>query len=108
MRALLNYDWEGNIRELENVIERAIVLGEGELITLDDLPQNLNGKNETLKSPNSLKEAMQVYERQHIIRILEETASDKKQTADILQIGLSSLYRKIEELEIPGNGEEHI
>lgn len=104
MRALLNYDWEGNIRELENVIERAIVLGEGELITLQDLPHNLNGTNEALKSPGSLKEAMKVYERQHIIRILEETENDKKQTADILQIGLSSLYRKIEELEIPVNG----
>ena len=47
-----------------------------------------------------LKEAMKIYERQHIIRTLEEANNDKKQAADMLGIGLSSLYRKMEELSI--------
>ena len=100
MRALLNYEWQGNVRELENTIERAIILGEGELITLQDLPSFIIGENKSHQSSSDLKEAMKIYERQHIIRTLEEANNDKKQAADMLGIGLSSLYRKMEELSI--------
>lgn len=100
MRALLNYEWQGNVRELENVIERAMVLGEEEIITLQDLPPHLAESGKTLESSTDLKEAMRIYERQHIMRVLEEADNDKKQAAEMLGIGLSSLYRKIEELDI--------
>lgn len=108
MRALLSNDWQGNVRELENVIERAMVLGEGELITLQNLPPHITGEDETPGTSNCLKEAMRVYERQHIIKTLEEANNDKRQAAAMLEIGLSSLYRKMENLgiiadEIPKN-----
>ncbi len=100
MRTLLNYEWQGNVRELENVVERAIVLGESELITRQDLPPHLTGEYEILQPLNSLKEAMKIYEREHIVRTLEKTENDKKQAADALGVGLSSLYRKMEEFNI--------
>jgi DNA-binding NtrC family response regulator len=103
MRALLNYDWQGNVRELENVIERATILGEGELITIQDLPPHLSKENKMPKPSGRLKEAMAIYEREHIIRTLESANNDKKQTAQILGIGLSSLYRKLEEFGILGD-----
>ena len=106
MRALLNHEWQGNVRELENVIERAIVLGEGELISLQDLPPNLTGEYKTSQSNGDLKEAMKIYEREHIIRTLQGTENDKKQAAKVLGIGLSSLYRKIEEFSILVDEEE--
>jgi DNA-binding NtrC family response regulator len=99
MHAFLNYDWQGNVRELENIIERAMILGEGKLITLQDLPSYIT-KNNTPQPSSSLKEAMKLYEHQHIARILEESNNDKKQSAEMLGIGLSSLYRKIEEFGI--------
>ena len=100
MRALLSSDWKGNVRELENVMERAMILGEGELITLQNLPPYIAGENETPDTSACLKEAMKVYECQHIIRTLEAVNNDKKQAAGILGIGLSSLYRKMENFGI--------
>ncbi|MFC1713266.1 sigma-54-dependent transcriptional regulator [Candidatus Poribacteria bacterium] len=100
MRVLLSHDWQGNVRELENVMERAMILGDGEIITLQDLPPHIIGEDITSGSPANLKEAMRVYERQHIVGTLEEASNDKKQAAKMLGIGLSSLYRKMEELDV--------
>ncbi|MEK7397563.1 MAG: sigma-54 dependent transcriptional regulator [Candidatus Poribacteria bacterium] len=101
INALLSYDWRGNVRELENVIERATILGESELITLQDLPTYLSEKYQSSEPSISLRETKKIYERQRIIRMLEETGNDKKRAAEMLGIGLSSLYRKMEELGIP-------
>jgi len=103
MRAFLSHDWQGNVRELENILERAMILGEGELITLQDLPQNLTGENKAPQSSSNLKDAMKLYEHHYITGILEKSNYDKNQAAQILGIGLSSLYRKMEELEIQIN-----
>jgi len=100
MRALMSYDWPGNVRELENFIERSMILGEGEFITLQDLPAHLTGEYKIPQPFYSLKEAVSFYEREHIIRTLKNTQGDKKQAAEILDIGLSSLYRKIEKFGI--------
>lgn len=100
MKILLNYEWKGGIRELENLIERAIILAEGPIITVDDLPPAFNQvkieKNESLK----LKDALTQFEKQHILKILNKTFWNKEETAKILGISLSSLYRKMEELGI--------
>ncbi len=101
MRILMNYEWKGGIRELENVIERAIILADGDYITPADLPPNMVGSEQYLTThPTTLKQALAAFERDHIRRILQETGWDKEKAAQLLGIGLSSLYRKMDELNI--------
>lgn len=104
MRAMLSYGWKGNVRELENVIERAIIPGDGELITVEDLPANLLPRDSlSTEDDDNLKTAVKFYEIQHIIGVLKKTNDHKRGTAALLGISLSSLYRKIEELGIEVN-----
>jgi len=100
MRILRNYEWKGGIRELENVIERALILCENDIITKNDLPPNLTRQEPPPDIPAKLKEAVASFEREHISRILKSTQGDKEQAAQILGISLSSLYRKIDELGV--------
>ena len=99
MRALLNHEWRGNVRELENVIERAVIFAEGREIELQDLP--FQSDAETTDSGEDLKHAIMQFERQHIIYSLRRHNYDKTETAQHLGIGVSSLYRKLDELKIP-------
>jgi transcriptional regulator with PAS, ATPase and Fis domain len=102
IRALMSLPWKGNVRELDNVIEHTMILAEGEKITLNDLPAAVlaSGANRPAFT-YSLKDATRQFEKQHIIRVLEQVGEDRKEAAKLLDISLSSLYRKIEELEIP-------
>jgi DNA-binding NtrC family response regulator len=100
MRILRNHDWKGGIRELENVIERALILCEGDLITPADLPPNMVNKEIEDEIPSRLKDAVAYFEREHIKKILKLTAINKEESATILGISLSSLYRKMDELNI--------
>jgi two-component system response regulator PilR (NtrC family) len=100
MRILMNYPWKGGIRELENVIERALILCEGDYITKEDLPPNMVKEEYSTAMPDRLKDAVDVFEREHIIKILKRTKNNKEQAAKILDISLSSLYRKMDELQI--------
>lgn len=100
MKTLMNYKWKGQVRELENVIERAVLLCDNEYITMEDLPPSTS-KDLDDYYPDDLKEASKNFERQHIAAILRRSDGDKKKAADLLNIGLSSLYRKIEELNVP-------
>jgi two-component system response regulator PilR (NtrC family) len=100
MRLLRNHEWKGGIRELENVIERAIILCEGDYITPQDLPPNMIKTELAEEMPMRLKEAVAFFERQHIIKALEKTSLNKEETANLLGISLSSLYRKMDELKI--------
>jgi DNA-binding NtrC family response regulator len=107
MRALLNHTWRGNVRELENVIERAVIFAEGRPIGVEDLPFATDGITDDVGE--DLKDALRQFERQHIIYSLRRHQYDKSETAKHLGIGVSSLYRKLEELNIPknlGEGEE--
>ncbi|MCC6765698.1 MAG: sigma-54-dependent Fis family transcriptional regulator [Deltaproteobacteria bacterium] len=101
MKILMASPWKGNVRELDNVIEHAMILGEGEWITPADLPRALKG-DAVVGAPTGegLREAMRSYEKAHIQSVLLKVDHDKKQAAEILGVSLSSLYRKIEELEI--------
>jgi len=102
LHILMNYHWKGNVRELENVIERAMILCEGEVITPQHLPPNLMGSNETCQTSHGrLKDALRQFERQYIIKVLEQVNHDKKAAAQILGVSQSSLYRKLSELRIP-------
>ena len=97
----MSLPWKGNVRELDNVIEHTMILAEGDRIRLKDLPVSVvEASYGHAAFTFNLKEALRQFEKQHIIRVLEQTAQDRKQAAKLLDISLSSLYRKIDELEI--------
>jgi len=104
MRAMLSHNWPGNVRELENVIERAVIFAENGEITAADLP--FQAAETPPESGEVLKDALAQFERQHIIYSLRRHGFDKTETAKHLGIGVSSLYRKLDELNIPKEAED--
>lgn len=95
LQKLAQHSWKGNIRELKNVIERAIILlpPQSEL-TPNELPYDIQGGNDySFQGIITLAEL----EKQHIRRILQHTQQQKPEAARLLGIGLTTLYRKIEE-----------
>jgi two-component system, NtrC family, response regulator AtoC len=108
---LLAYDWPGNVRELENVLQRATILAEAGRITVADLPPNITpvlptagGDAPPRPGTGPLREQVREYEHSLILRAIEECGGDRRAAAQRLGIGLSSLYRKLEESE-PGPGQ---
>ena len=102
MRVLLSQPWKGNVRELDNVIEHAMILGDGEWITVADLPRALRDETQPLPPVgDDLRDALRTYERLHIETVLRRTHQDKREAATLLGVSLSSLYRKLNELGIP-------
>jgi DNA-binding NtrC family response regulator len=99
MQILLACRWRGNVRELDNALQRAAILSEGPLITPVDLPPDLAPVEDDPALVDDLGEAVRRFEKQHIERILRHTP-DKKEAARRLNMGLSSLYRRIEQLAI--------
>jgi DNA-binding NtrC family response regulator len=99
MQLLLACHWKGNIRELDNALQRAVILGEGPLIMPSDLPPDLAPVTGDPALVDELGEAVRRFEKQHIERILRQTP-DKREAAKRLGMGLSSLYRRIAELDI--------
>jgi DNA-binding NtrC family response regulator len=99
MTLLLACPWKGNVRELDNALQRAVILGEGPYITPGDLPPDLAPRADDPALVENLSEAVDRFERQHIQRLLKRFP-DKKEAARRLGLGLSSLYRKIAELHI--------
>ena len=93
LQALIGQPWNGNVRELENVLERAMVLGGGDLITLRDVSADLTGPAGPL--PRDLRGAVRRFERQHVMEVVAEARSDKREAAQVLGISLASLYRKL-------------
>jgi transcriptional regulator with PAS, ATPase and Fis domain len=101
MKVLLSQPWKGNVRELDNAIEHAMIVGEGEWITPLDLPRSVNNELAPVVSAgDDLREALRAYERVHIETVLKRTQGDKRIAAERLGLSLSSLYRKIDELAI--------
>jgi len=95
-----NYGWRGNVRELENVVERAMIFSEGRKVRLQDLCIAGETRFNETAYPQDLRTATRAFERQHIEMMLAKCDHNKAATADALGIGLSSLYRKIEELGV--------
>jgi DNA-binding NtrC family response regulator len=107
MKCLLAHSWKGEIRELENIIERAVIFAEGVLITKNELPGFFEQRQDALyafDARRSLKEAVDDFERQYIGHVLRSNQYNKDLAAKALKISLSSLYRKIEELNITSQG----
>jgi DNA-binding NtrC family response regulator len=100
MRRLRAGRWKGNIRELDNVLQRAVILGEGPLVTVDDLPPDLAVVEDDPELVDNLADAVYRFERRHFERVLA-AAPDKREAARRLGISLSSLYRRMTELHIP-------
>jgi two-component system response regulator PilR (NtrC family) len=101
MKVLLSQTWKGNVRELDNAIEHAMIVGDGEWITPQHLPRSVNSELAPVASAgDDLREALRAYERVHIETVLKRTQGDKRVAAERLGLSLSSLYRKIDELGI--------
>lgn len=100
MNALRAHAWRGNLRELKNVIERSIILTDTDELTLMHLPfelqQPAGTTTHTIASPFDLSSV----EKTHIQKVLLYTQGNKAEAAKLLNIGLTTLYRKIEEYKI--------
>jgi len=97
MQAFLNYDWPGNIRQLGNIIERAVVLAKKDRITIKELPDDLKPyvlHTETRPPVRTLREI----EEEAIRAALEESVGNKSQAAKLLGISRKFLYKRLEEM----------
>ncbi len=97
MRLLMSARWKGNVRQLDNALERAVIMCDGTQIEPKDLPPDLLGVGELIPDTDDLRSALRHYEKLHISRVLRQWP-DKREAAKRLRLGLSSLYRKIEDL----------
>ena len=119
LRALVNYEWSGNVRELENAIERAVIIASGRQIELEDLPGTISGKafeidarareeralaasqGRSIGIELALPSAMNEVEESVIKATLDYTDGDKSRAARLLNIGRKTLYRKLNQYEGP-------
>ncbi len=95
--ALFNYSWPGNVRQLRNSIESAVVLCKGAIITLDDLPPNVRGESseEIMRIP--VGASLSEMEKEAIRATLQREGGNKSRAAEILGIGRKTLHRKLQE-----------
>jgi DNA-binding NtrC family response regulator len=102
MDLLLSHSWPGNVRELENAIERGVALCLGDRITAADLPLRVR------KGPDPVCEegtqSLQGLEKRHILETLEKVGWSRKRAAELLQISTTTLWRRLKEFGIQGNG----
>ncbi len=106
MSAMMQYQWRGEVRELENVVERAVIFCDKEYIGLEHLPEyfrqvSSHGGAIAPGGHQTLRDAVKAFERTYIEQVLVQHERNKEATAQALGVSLSSLYRKMEELEIP-------
>ncbi|HWH79679.1 MAG TPA: helix-turn-helix domain-containing protein, partial [Candidatus Binatus sp.] len=103
MAALKAYEWPGNIRELEHTLERAVLLGKGSVIGIDDLPAEIGkrAEQEIVLAQAMVKHfTLADLEREYIGKVLETTQGNKTEAAKILGVDRTTLYRKLEEYKI--------
>jgi two-component system response regulator HydG len=103
MDLLMRYDWPGNIRELENCIERAVIMARGEIIAPADLAANIqvlsNGREaQGLALPSGI--SLQEVEKALILKTLEDTGGNRTRAAEILGINRRTLQNKLKEYGI--------
>jgi DNA-binding NtrC family response regulator len=97
---LMGYDFPGNIRELENIIERGVALTNSDTIELSHLPEDLRGMTmQTFRKKSGKYSTLEELEQSYIEWVLKETGDNKKEAANILGIDRVSLWRKIKKLE---------
>jgi DNA-binding NtrC family response regulator len=98
IRKLKEYSFPGNIRELRNIIERAVILTDGNVLLPSALPKDMFTGKKNIPILNSGK--LEDMEKLHIVKVLEENEGNKSKAAEILGIGLTTLYRKLKEYGI--------
>lgn len=98
----MTYNWPGNMRELGNTVEQALIKCDEnqEFITKRELPSHIIEAEESILSDATLRDATRFFEKRHISTVLRKFQQDKKESARALGLSLSSLYRKLEELEV--------
>ena len=96
--ALKKHPWKGNIRELKNVMERCVILMEADELKFENLPFELQQAANTTKQLSAFDLASA--EKIHIQKVLNYTNGNKTETARLLNIALTTLYRKLEEYKI--------
>lgn len=107
-KALYQYSWPGNIRELKNAIEAATVMAKGRMIELDDLPQSVKGSEEkkqssiTISLPVTLDEG----EKKIILGTIDYCGGNKTKASQVLEIGRKTLHRKLSEWKMEMNDDE--
>ena len=112
MDVLVSYAWPGNVRELRNAIERMVVLGRGDRLTLRDLPPPIRPAAAAMTqtrlpgavSPDGGTLTMDQMERQLILTTLEQNAGNRVKTAGVLGISRRTLHRKLKEYGLAGTG----
>ncbi|MGE4553812.1 MAG: sigma-54-dependent transcriptional regulator [Desulfovibrionaceae bacterium] len=103
LRVLMDYEFEGNVRELENIVERGVALCDSEVFGVEDLPPELLG---ALRDRQAAPEAagplgsLEAMERDHIARVLAHTGGNKRLTAEILDIPRTTLWRKLKQFQL--------
>jgi DNA-binding NtrC family response regulator len=98
MEQLIHYSWCGNIRELKNLMERAVIMCDGTDLDPGHLPSDFQRLHNTNSERSSL--FLTTVEKKHIQKVLAFTGGNKTEAARLLEIGLATLYRKIEAYEL--------
>ena len=96
LRLLIGHEWRGNIRELSNSIERAVIFASTHEIVPNDLPESFRGVTpRDADYPPLLELATREFERGHILKVIDQCGGNKRKAAKMLGIGATSLYRKL-------------
>lgn len=98
-QALMDHDYPGNVRELENIVERAVALCDGQTLTLADLPEDLRGAVPQPPVDQNLL-TLEEMERGHIARVLEITGRNKGMASRVLGIPRTTLWRKLKQFKL--------
>ncbi|MNL34087.1 Transcriptional regulatory protein ZraR [compost metagenome] len=98
LTALENHDWKGNIRELKNCIERSVILSDTDILGVETLPFAHVAMESGTKMLSAF--SMASVEKLHIQKVLQHTQGNKAEAARLLEIGIATLYRKIEEYKL--------
>lgn len=102
MQALINYGWQGNVRELQNAVERAFLLSDEEIL-LENLPPKIKNDSSIqfeMRDRRGIHPTLEEMERRYILEVMKSADDDKTAAADILGIDLSTLYRKLKKYEV--------
>ena len=97
---LSNYSWPGNIRELENIVERVIIISRSDMITKDDLPKELLKESNPDIPIKPMKEAIHEFKKDMVIRVLREAKGKKSRAAEMLNLPRSNFSRLLKSLEV--------